>query len=292
VAPLTMREDGVVDTATSLRPSRARRPGVDQVCADAVEVARAAAIEEAGNPARVGEHLGMEAEGERMVLHRFACRMRSYVGWHWAVVLTRAARSKAATVNDVVLMPGDEALLAPDWVPWSERLRPGDLGVGDLLPTAVDDPRLALRNGDVEQLSDTELFMELGLGRSRVLSLEGRDDAAERWSDGDGGADAPIARAAPATCMTCGFHVRLVGVLGQVFGVCANSYAPDDGRVTSIDHGCGGHSEALVLPSAHPEPVRYDDDELGGLDDVSLGRRARPSGSVSDAEPAEPYGHG
>ena len=255
-------------------------------------MARAAAVEEAGNPARVGDHLGMEAEGERMVLHRFACRMRSYVGWHWAVVLTRAARSKTATVNDVVLLPGDDAVLAPDWVPWSERLRPGDLGVGDLLPTAVDDPRLALRNREVEQLSDTELFMELGLGRPRVLSAEGRDDAAERWWEGEGGPDAPIARAAPATCTTCGFHVRLVGALGGLFGVCANSYAPDDGRVTSFDHGCGGHSEALVLPSAHPEPVRYDDDELGGLDDVALGRRPRSEGSVSDSEPAEPYGHG
>jgi hypothetical protein len=47
-----------------------------------------------------------------------------------------------------------------------------------------------------------------------------------------------------------------------------------------------------VLPSAHPEPVRYDDDELGGLEDVSLGRRSRSEGSVSDSEPAEPYGHG
>ena len=121
------------------------------MCADAVDVARAAAVEEAGNAARVGDHLGMEVEGERMVLHHFACRMRGYVGWHWAVVITRAARSKVATVNDVVLMPGEDALLAPDWVPWSERLRPGDLGVGDLLPTAVDDPRLALRNGDVDQ---------------------------------------------------------------------------------------------------------------------------------------------
>ena len=40
------------------------------------------------------------------------------------------------------------------------------------------------------------------------------------------------------------------------------------------------------------EPVRYDDDELGALEDLSLGRRSRSEGSVSDAEPAEPYGHG
>jgi hypothetical protein len=287
-------EDRTVDTIVSTRAARGRKPGIDQVCAEAVDLARAAAVEDAGNPARVGDHLGADAEGERLVLHRFSCRMRGYIGWHWAVVVTRASRSKAVTVNDVVLLPGDEAVLPPAWVPWSERLRPGDLGVGDLLPTAVDDPRLALRGGDVEELSDNGVFTELGLGRPRVLSAEGRDDAAERWYEGDNGPEAAIARAAPAACVTCGFHVRLVGALGQVFGVCANTFAPDDGRVTSMDHGCGAHSEALVLPSAHPEPVRYDDDELEDLESVPLPGRPvqHAEGSVSDAEPAEPYGHG
>ena len=43
------------------------------------------------------------------------------------------------------------------------------------------------------------------------------------------------------------------GALSRVFGVCANEYAPDDGRVVSFDHGCGAHSEALV---AQTEPLR------------------------------------
>ena len=148
----------------------------------------------------------------------------------------------------------------PAWVPWSERLRPGDLGVGDLLPTAAADPRLALRAADVERLSDEELFIELGLGRSRVLSFDGRFDAAERWLAGEPGPESALARAAPARCRTCGFHVRLVGALGRMFGVCANEFAPDDSRVTAFDHGCGAHSEALVLPSVQPQPVRLDDD--------------------------------
>src|ERR1019366_3392396 len=49
---------------------------------------------------------------------------------------------------------------------------------------------------------------------------------------------------APGPCAGCGFFVRLGGPLGQVFGVCANAYAPDDGRVVSVDHGCGAHSES------------------------------------------------
>jgi hypothetical protein len=62
--------------------------------------------------------------------------------------------------------------------------------------------------------------------------------------------------------MTCGFLVRLAGPLGRVFGVCANEYAPDDGRVVSLDHGCGAHSEATNPEGAYgaASPVI---DELG-----------------------------
>jgi hypothetical protein len=285
------------------RASRvAREQAVDAACAAAVDLARAAAVVEAGDERAVGEHLGVEAEGDRIVLHRFACRSAAYEGWAWTVVVTRAARVRKVTVDDVVLMPGDDALLAPAWVPWSQRLRPGDLGVGDLLPTAIDDPRLSLRVEDVEELVDTDDYVELGLGRARVLSVTGREEAVERWYAGEAGPEASIAKVAPASCLTCGFHVRLAGALGRIFGVCANELAPDDGRVTAIDHGCGAHSEALVAPSAHPEPIMFDEDpsDLEPTDVELVGVAAHPPGSVPDAEPddqaadptgPEPYGH-
>lgn len=277
------------------RPARAARPakGVpDAACAAAVDVARIAAVEEAGDAALVGDHLGVEAEGDRLVLHRFACLNRAYQGWAWAVVVARAPRLRRVTIDDVVLLPGESALRAPEWVPWSERLRPGDVGVGDLLPTAADDPRLALRVGDVDEFVDSDAWMELGLGRPRVLSAIGRDEAVIRWYNGEAGPEASIARVAPATCLTCGFHVRLTGGLGRMFGACANELAPDDGRVTSVDHGCGAHSEALVAPSAHPESVPFDDDpsDLTPTDVELVGVAAHPPGSVSDAGP-ELYGH-
>ncbi|MCM3884935.1 DUF3027 domain-containing protein [Frankia sp. R82] len=277
-----------------------RDTGVDAACAAAVDLARAAAVAEAGSEDAVGAHLGVEAEGDRIVLHRFACESPAYHGWVWTIVVTRAARVRKATVDDVVLMPWDDALLAPAWVPWSQRLRPGDVGVGDLLPTAIDDPRLALRMTDVEELIDTDDFVELGLGRPRVLSVTGREEAVERWYAGDPGPNASIAKVAPASCLTCGFHVRLAGALGRMFGACANELAPDDGRVTAIDHGCGAHSEALIAPSAHPEPVIFDEDPTGlAPGDVELiGVAAHPPGSVADPEPGdesadgpEPYGH-
>jgi hypothetical protein len=92
-----------------------------------------------------------------------------------------------------------------------------------------------------------------------VLSLEGRELAAQRWYDGSHGPDAAIAQSAPASCGTCGFMVQLGGPLSRLFGVCANAYANDDGRVVSVDHGCGAHSEAQLhkrnLPQPLPEPV-------------------------------------
>jgi hypothetical protein len=86
----------------------------------------------------------------------------------------------------------------------------------------------------------------LASGRSRVLSAIGRDGAASRWYAGEHGPRSPLAHAAPAHCLSCGFFVPLSGELGLVFGACANAYAPDDGRVVSADHGCGAHSEAAA----------------------------------------------
>lgn len=274
---------------TALR-TRSRIP--DPACAAVGELALAAAVEQAGSAAFVGESLGISAEGDRLVLHRFACLVPAYAGWYWAVVVARAPRAKAVTVDEVVLLPGDDALLAPEWVPWSDRVQAGDLGVGDLLPTAADDPRLVLRVADVEELSDDTLFYELGLGRPRVLSLEGREIAAARWYEGEPGPSAAISRSAPAQCATCGFYVRLVGGLGQLFGVCSNEFAPDDASVVADDHGCGAHSEALVLPSAHPQPVRLDDDAVEIVDPVLV----HEPGAVDRAEAragtdGEPYGH-
>lgn len=232
---------------TTTRP----RIAADQACLEAVDLAREAALDVAG-PDGVGEHLGADADDERVVTHSFRCLDPGYVGWRWAVTVSRAARARLVTVAEVVLLPDEGALLAPEWVPWSERLQPGDLGVGDLLPTAEDDDRLVPAYAD-EDLGDHDveaLAFEFGLGRKRVLSRIGRDDATDRWYAGSGGPAAPIAQSAPGRCGKCGFYWPLGGSLHTVFGVCGNEYAPDDGHVVSADHGCGAHSEAVVAPPA------------------------------------------
>ena len=148
------------------------------------------AAETAGDPALVGDHLGASAEpvdasidvvaptrSGRVVTHTFASRLPGYVGWHWAVTLARVPGEDQVTVDEVVLLPGDQALLAPAWVPWHERLRPGDLSVGDVLPCTEDDHRLAPSYA-VEDDSATDpegsvVASELGLGRERVMSRRG-----------------------------------------------------------------------------------------------------------------------
>ncbi|HEY6309870.1 MAG TPA: DUF3027 domain-containing protein [Streptosporangiaceae bacterium] len=263
--------------------TRTREP--DQACAEAVDLARDAVVAVVG-PDRVGEHLEVQAEGERIVTHLFACEDPAYACWRWAVTVVRAPRAKGVTVSETVLLPGPAALLAPDWVPWHDRLRPGDLGVGDLLPAPPDDERLvalvALEGDDAvtdwypgEEAEPGEPAGPSEPGRSRVLSAIGRDSAAERWYTSEHGPRTPLAHAAPAHCGSCGFFVPLSGELGLLFGACANAYAPDDGRIVSADHGCGAHSESVVWQAAARSLVPVIDEF--GYDMVDL-----PGVSVED----------
>jgi hypothetical protein len=234
----------------------------DTKAAEAVEDARTGLLELVPDE-HVGEHLGVQAEEAKVVTHLFECRQPGYRGWRWSVTVARVPRSRSVTIDEVVLLPGDDAILAPDWVPWRERIRPGDLGPGDLLPPEDDDPRVVPAFTGAEEWPDPtaakRVSEELGLGRKQVLSVDGRELAAQRWYDGSHGPDTDLARSAPARCADCAFYVGLSGPLGQAFGVCANAYANDDGRVVSYDHGCGAHSEARLsrknLPRPLPEPA-------------------------------------
>jgi hypothetical protein len=255
-----------MDGVSPATRTRAKEP--DEACAQAVDLARAAAAEMAGED-QVGAHLSVEVDGDRVVTHLFESLQPGYVGWRWAVTVARASRSKVVTVDEVVLLPGPDALLAPEWVPWRDRLLPGDVGVGDLMPASADDERLVpvvagvgedgLQDWAEEDAADPVQPSETA--QVRVLSAIGRDETAERWYTGDHGPHTPLARAAPAQCVSCGFLVRVGGPLGGVFGVCTNEYAPEDGRVVSTDHGCGAHSEASVSGSDPVMPPIID--ELG-----------------------------
>ena len=255
------------------RPKTVKKPAkLDATIAAAVDQARSAAQETAADFG-VGEHLGCVCEGDYLATHYFACTHPAYHGWRWAVIMTRVPRARSATIDEVMLVPAEESLLAPAWVPWSERVQAGDVQPGMLLPTPDNDPRLEpgfvprdmTKDDDPAEWSQTRAVVtELGLGRERVLSAYGRDEAAQRWLNGAAGPDNQMTRLAPATCLSCGYFVRLAGSLGSMFGVCANEFSPSDGRVVAVEHGCGGHSDVVAddrgvqLPQAFFDTITAD----------------------------------
>lgn len=237
------------------------QPSADAVLAGAIELAREAAVAVGGDS--VGEHLGVRAEEDRIATHAFAATLPGYVGWHWAVSVARVPRGRTATVDEVVLLPGDAALLAPAWVPWQERIQPGDLSPGELLPPPDDDPRLVPAYVLSDDPAVEAVAFELGVGRERVLSREGRLLAADRWQGGAHGPEAAMARHAPAQCGSCGFFLSLAGALRAGFGVCGNEVTDTDGQVVSVEYGCGAHSQARVEPGPTYDiaDLVYDDGE-------------------------------
>ncbi len=222
----------------------------------AVESARTA-VQECGGT--VGDYLGADFEDASSATHRFTATVAGYSGWEWAVVVAGYPGAGHVTVSEVVLVPGPDALLAPPWLPWEERLVPGDLSPGDLLASPPDDPRLVpgyTLSGDP---GVDESAPEIGLGRRRVLSLWGRVEAAERWHDGEFGPESAMARATKRHCRDCGYLVNLSGSLGRLFGVCANELAAD-GRVVDFGYGCGAHSDTPPAPLiGSPAYDPYDD---------------------------------
>ena len=255
----------------------------------AIELARHA-LEEVTDPITVGEYVAAAPDAERLVTHLFDCTLSGYRGWRWAVTLSRVPRGRTATVCEVELLPGEEALLAPAWVPWAERLEPGDITRSDRLPRKETDERLEPGWEATGEDADAVALDELDLGRPRVLSAQGVASAAERWYGGDHGPEAEGVRKAHATCSTCGFFVPMAGALRAIFGVCANEWATDDGSVVSLDHGCGAHSET-DLPDQGPEwpinPSRVDDHLMVPLSTNGLDLREGRSIAELAAEQAD-----
>ncbi len=225
---------------------RDSKPRADKVLLAAVDeirdiIAEVVPLEE------VGDSVGSRVDGERLLTHFFACLKPGYVGWHWAITVARAPRQKHTTVCEIDLLPGPGALLAPEWVPWEERLEPSDVNPADVLPYRANDERLVpirevSENGDSGPLS-----------RVRVLSDQGVNDALARWSKR--GKGRVQARKVPSTCASCGFLVKIDGPLGDKFGVCTNEWSTNDASVVSLADSCGAHSETDVERQGSDWPV-------------------------------------
>ncbi len=216
---------------------------------DAQNIAREAALADAEFATQVGDFVSVEYDDDnRVATYLFNADIAGYVGWRWCITVAKVDEDAIPTVCDVVILPGPDSLLAPDHIPYRDRIQPEDIQPGVIVPSVLEDTRLVPGVNALvqdEELDPVQVF-DLGLARPRVLSIEGRDQASKRWYAGDRGPNAPIAQTAPKPCVSCGFFLPIAGSLRSSFGVCANAIAPDDAKVVSVDHGCGAHSEATL----------------------------------------------
>lgn len=232
------------------------------------------ALAEVTDESHIGKHVSTVPTTEHTAIVTFESKMPGYQNWNWLVMLSWLDPSHL-TIDEVAMVPTDDALIAPAWIPWSERVQAGDLGIGDELPYRADDPALApgYVAAEVELLDDQEtlrpFWWSLGLGRERVLSATGRELAADRWSTGEFSGSAIMAKVAQGKCNSCGYFNPLAGSLGSAFGACTNAISPADGKVVAATFGCGAHSEtdAADAPAVPTVELVYDDTYDQGLND-------------------------
>ena len=135
--------------------------------------AKLAAVESAPKNG-VGDFLTSIEEDENVYTFLFAAKMKGYVGWTWSVSLF--ADDDSTTVSEVNLMPGDESLIAPNWVPWSERLADYKALQAELEAQAALE---AAENEDSEEESDEDSEVAEDESEEGESSEEKSEDASE-----------------------------------------------------------------------------------------------------------------
>ncbi|WP_432624376.1 DUF3027 domain-containing protein [Bifidobacterium sp.] len=286
-------------------------------------IARAVAVAVADEEGQVGDFVEAIGLEDGVTDFRFEAHVRGYEGWQWSVTMYHDVELDHWTVNESSLVPTDKALRPPKWIPWKDRLEPGDLAVTDSIGTDPDDPRMedgfrrtrqdasedagadddtsngmpddgraadqetapdakeddgAIQETGTESIDEAdgqsatseedvdEAVEEFDLSRRHVMTPLGRSQTAKRWYEGPHGPKSLSTKTSDGNpCSTCGFFIPLKGELNLLFGVCANKWSPDDGRVVSVDHGCGEHSEI-----APPEPSHLWVQSKPAFDDMHI----------------------
>ena len=206
----------------------------------AADQARTAIVEFSG-PTPSATTSASSFEDPTAATHRFLAGMPGYQGWQWAVVVAAYPGADHATISEVVLVPGPTALLAPQWVPWEERVQPGDLSPGDLLaaqPTTRGWCPVTCRPATP---SSTSSPARSGWAAARC-SAHGA--ASTPHSAGTTATTVRVRRwpARPAGFAATAASISARRLAGHAFGVCGNEMSAD-GHVVAGEYGCGAHSD-------------------------------------------------
>jgi len=152
----------------------------DEVLLASVDMARRALLE-VTPPETVGSVVGHVAEGEHVLTLHFAADLAGYPGWHWSATIARVDDGEP-TVLETELMPGESALLAPEWVPWSERLA-DYRAAQDVIAAAAREAAEAEGSAD-DELLDGDDFDDEDLDDDDEI-VDDDDDDADGFGDDD-----------------------------------------------------------------------------------------------------------
>lgn len=139
------------------------------------EFARQAA--KASAPANtVGLFVELIDEGDEVYTYLFETKQKGYVGWRWSVTVFDGLEEPS--VSEVVLMPGPDSLVAPKWVPWSERLADWKALQAELERQAAEEAALAAEEGEDGDDEDDE-------DSDDIVDVDDADDSADEIDDED-----------------------------------------------------------------------------------------------------------
>lgn len=114
-------------------------------------------------------------EGDETFSYLFKSELKGYIDWHWSVTIYQPQGAEA-TVSELVLLPGESSLVAPDWVPWSERL-------ADYKALQAELELQAALEAEEEESLDTEEY-ELEDAAEELLATQS-EEGEEPESDAD-----------------------------------------------------------------------------------------------------------
>lgn len=173
------------------------KPDADQRLIEAHDLALSA-LREITPASTIGPAAGYLAEEDGSVSLRFQNRLPGYPGWHWTVTVARVG-DEEPTVLEAELLPGDGALLAPEWVPWAERLaeyraHQAELAEQSAAEGAEDADDVAVDELDADELDVDELDVDddedgepdlLHAGDLDGVDIDELDESSHDDSDGD-----------------------------------------------------------------------------------------------------------